>query len=112
MHGRRWRGNAATAWGLKMEPLAVAQYQRMTGNAVADTGLHVHPNLRWGASPDGLVTTPQGAEGLLEVKCFYRLRGKGEAPQHTSCPKEYFDQIQGQLAIVGRDWCDLMLYVD
>ncbi len=48
---------------------------------VTPTGLHMHPNLRWGASPDGIVTTPQGETGLLEVKCFFRCRGSGEVPQ-------------------------------
>ena len=45
------------------------------------TGLHIHPNLRWGASPDGIVRTADGDEGLLEVKCSYRLRNTGE-PNH------------------------------
>jgi hypothetical protein len=31
----------------------------------------MHPNLRWGASPDGLVRTAGGDVGLLEVRCFF-----------------------------------------
>ena len=109
----------------------------------------MHPNLRWGASPDGLVRTASGEQGLLEVKCFFRCRGTGVVPQPTECPDSFYDQIQGhleiltptptrtltlafsltltlaltlsrtltlaltlqgQLEILGYDWCDLMLY--
>ena len=31
-------------------------------------------------------------------------------PQITECPAGFYDQIQGQLAILGYEWCDLMLY--
>ena len=31
-------------------------------------------------------------------------------PQPTECPDSFYDQIQGQLEILGYDWCDLMLY--
>ena len=55
----------------------------------------MHPNLRWGASPDGLVRTASGEEGILEVKCFFRCRGTGVVPQPTECPDSFYDQIQG-----------------
>ena len=106
-----FRGNAATAFGTQMEPRAVRLYERVTGYAVAPTGLHMHPNLRWGASPDGIVTTTEGDVGLLEVKCSFRLRHRGVVPQYESCPPEFMDQIQGQLAVTGLRWCDLFYYV-
>ena len=81
--GPVFRGNAATEFGLEMEPHAVALYERLTDSKVAPTGLHMHPNLRWGASPDGLVRTEGGEAGLLEVKCFFRCRGTGVVPQIT-----------------------------
>ena len=37
-------GNAATAWGLRVEPLAVKQYAEATGNTVYETGLWTHGN--------------------------------------------------------------------
>ena len=62
-----FRGNAATDFGTATEPRAVVAYERATNASVAQTGLHMHPNLRWGASPDGIVTTADGQTGLLEV---------------------------------------------
>ena len=64
----------ATAFGTRMEPRAVRMYERVTGHAVEPTGLHMHDNLRWGASPDGIVTTAANETGLLEVKCSFRHR--------------------------------------
>lgn len=106
-----FRGNAATAFGTQMEPRAVRLYERVTGHSVAPTGLHMHPNCRWGASPDGIVSTSAGEVGLLEVKCSFRLRSLGVVPQLDRCPDQFFDQIQGQLAITGLAWCDLFYYV-
>uniref|UniRef100_A0A7S0LNB9 YqaJ viral recombinase domain-containing protein n=1 Tax=Coccolithus braarudii TaxID=221442 RepID=A0A7S0LNB9_9EUKA len=107
----QFRGNAATKFGLEQEPHAVREYERITGSTVTPTGLHMHENLRWGASPDGIVRTPGGDEGLLEVKCFFRYRTHGQVPQVSECPAAYFDQIQGQLAITGYQWCDLVMFV-
>eukprot|EP00908_Phaeocystis_cordata_P020289 Transcript_3196.p1 GENE.Transcript_3196~~Transcript_3196.p1 ORF type:complete len:268 (+),score=97.27 Transcript_3196:92-895(+) len=108
--GPKFTGNAATRFGLEMEPHAIALYERLTDSTVTPTGLHMHPNLRWGASPDGIVTTPQGETGLLEVKCFFRCRGSGEVPQVDECPPGFYDQIQGQLEIMEMAWCDLILF--
>merc|ERR1719491_2262038 len=94
-----------------MEPLAVQQYENSTGNVVATTGLHMHNNLRWGASPDGLVRTASGDEGLVEVKCSWVRRNKGTVPRLQVCPPEYYDQIQGQLEILNLQWCDLVTFV-
>ena len=56
-----FQGNAATKWGLRVEPLAVKQYAEATGNTVYETGLWVSQNdVRFGASPDGLVFDPHG----------------------------------------------------
>jgi hypothetical protein len=106
-----FRGNAATAFGTQMEPRAVRLYERVTGHSVTPTGLHMHPNRRWGASPDGIVSTLTGETGLLEVKCSFRLRSAGVVPQLDRCPDQFLDQIQGQLAITGLPWCDLFYYV-
>ena len=83
---RPFRGNAATRFGLVMEPRAIEHYQRVTGNKVIATGLHMHENCKWGASPDGIVRTADGEEGLLEVKCFFKYRASGEVPQASMIP--------------------------
>ena len=122
-----FKGNVkAMEWGLRMEPKAFRQYCDVTGNDVDETGLHVmmsksslldgdDDNIYWklGASPDGLVVDAKdGSLGLLEIKCLWGRRNKKkEMPQWENCPNRFFDQIQGQLAVCDREWCDLMCYV-
>lgn len=59
-----------------------------------------------GASPDGLI----GEEGTIEVKCplgsthiDYITRNK--------MPAVYIPQVQGELWVTGRKWCDFVSYV-
>ena len=50
-------------------------YRDKTGFEVRATGLYTCDELRYGASPDGVVVDrATGEEGLLEVKCLYRER--------------------------------------
>ena len=65
----------ATRFGQASEPLAVQAYRDKTGFEVRATGLYTCDELRYGASPDGVVVDrATGEEGLLEVKCLYRER--------------------------------------
>jgi hypothetical protein len=66
-------------------------------------GFFTDDAVRYGASPDRLV----GKDGLLEVKC----------PQESthiknmvrdSIPAIYFPQVQGQMFLAEREWCDWM----
>lgn len=58
-----------------------------------------------GASPDGLI----GTEGLIEIKCpkpsthIQYLMGK-------ELPSTYQWQVQGQLYVTDRKWCDFVSY--
>jgi uracil-DNA glycosylase len=111
-------GNSpACKWGLKMEPHAFRQYQQVTGNIVNETGLHVFYDSdsarTYGASPDGLVidASNEESEGLLEIKCLWGRRNQKELNQFDHCPNRFYDQIQGQMAICDREWCDLMVYI-
>jgi putative phage-type endonuclease len=111
-------GNAATAWGLRCEPIAVAEYVTVSGCTVEETGLHVHAtDLGLGASPDGLVFDPtreaEGLDphGLLEVKCLFGRRNKKEIGTFDHCPKRFYDQIQGQLEVCDREFCDLFVWI-
>ena len=52
--------------------------------------------------------------GLLEIKCLYGQRTKKKLKQYEYCPKRFYDQIQGQLAICGGEkisWCDLIVWI-
>lgn len=58
-----------------------------------------------GASPDGLV----GEDGLIEIKS----RGPDLQVQHVAggvVPREVMPQIQAQLLVTGRSWCDYVSY--
>ena len=76
LHGSEARVDTpATRFGQASEPLAVQAYRDKTGFDVRATGLYTCDELRYGASPDGVVVDrATGEEGLLEVKCLYRER--------------------------------------
>eukprot|EP00521_Asterionellopsis_glacialis_P010723 CAMPEP_0195299590 /NCGR_PEP_ID=MMETSP0707-20130614/25817_1 /TAXON_ID=33640 /ORGANISM="Asterionellopsis glacialis, Strain CCMP134" /LENGTH=309 /DNA_ID=CAMNT_0040362029 /DNA_START=125 /DNA_END=1054 /DNA_ORIENTATION=+ len=107
-----FNGNAACTWGLRVESTAFRQYVEATKNNAQETGLHIHPNGLYGASPDGLVIDRKdGSEGLLEIKCMYGKRTKKKMKQYEYCPRRFYDQIQGQMAICDRPWCDLIIWI-
>ena len=90
--------------GIDKEPMARKAYEEKTGMEVIEIGFV--KNQKWvGCSPDGLV----GPDGLVEIKC--------PLPS-THCryilanvlPSEYRKQVQAQLWITGRDWCDFVSY--
>ncbi len=132
--------SAATEWGVQQEPVAIREYmvfQQAHGHehlVVASCGFLVsekHPYL--GATPDGAVFYPSHLHepfGFLEVKCPYSRRNDTPADA-CSAPgfcctldKEsdrtqqlrlrrrhlYFAQVQGQMAMGERQWCDFVIY--
>lgn len=98
--------NAAMAWGTEREPEARMAYEAKTGEIVAEVGFMPHPTIQWcGASPDGLV----GADGMVEIKCPF------ESTVHVltvtdGMPPEHMAQIQGNLWVNGRKWCDFISF--
>jgi putative phage-type endonuclease len=86
----------AQQWGKEMEPRAREEYEEHSGSIVACTGFWVHPELDWlGASPDGLI----GSDGLVEIKCTSK--------PPAAIPDHYRVQMIVQMAVTGREWCDL-----
>jgi hypothetical protein len=70
-------------------------------------------NGKWGftlgCSPDGLV----GDDGLIEVKSRcqrYHVQTLCEWRETGKIPEEFMLQIQGQLLITERSWCDFISY--
>jgi putative phage-type endonuclease len=95
-------GNIATEYGQNNEAGALAEYQMDTGNTVKSVGFVTRED--WaGASPDGLI----GSDGLLEIKCPFgkRKMAKGDAFKPLSEQPHYYDQVQFQIWVTGRDWC-------
>lgn len=89
--------------GTDMEAEAVGWYAMQTGADVKPAGFCLHDEGIAGCSPDRLV----GEDGLLEVKCPGMVK-------HLTYLMFGFDdyrlQVQGQLWITGRAWCDKLSY--
>lgn len=127
----------ALKYGIDTEPKAREEYvayQHIHGHgdlAVSPSGFIVsssHPFL--GASPDGAVYDPSNCQepfGFLEIKCPYTARNISPkdacsdsgfsciVDENTGClllkqNHAYFAQVQGQMAIGGRPWCDFVIY--
>ena len=128
----------ATIWGKENEDIALEtymEYKKKCGNndlITCNAGFVVcekHPFL--GASPDAYVFDPSGTDpyGLIEIKCPFKYCDlyPEEASRQTDffCTLSmkdgrqivelkhnhpYFAQIQGQLAITERSWCDFVVY--
>jgi putative phage-type endonuclease len=96
--------NAATAHGTELEPVAIAAYEKAEGNEVAGTGFI--PKEKFGGSPDGLV----GTDGIIEVKCPYNPVNHAMTVLTGEVPKQYRFQVQGNLWVTGRKWCDFISY--
>ena len=66
-----------------------------------------------GCSPDGLV----GSDGIIEIKCsegnsHYKLIAKNKdlAENQRRMPSTHIPQVQGNLWITDRQWCDFISY--
>lgn len=93
--------------GTEREPFARSAYEAHTGQFVTEIGFCMHDTLMVGVSPDGLV----GKAGMTEYKCpmpkthleYLRL-------DPGKCPTAYRWQVQGQLWVAEREWCDFVSY--
>lgn len=98
--------NSAMEWGNECEPRARAKYEIMNGVEVEQVGF-IKPDFsdEIGVSPDGLV----GENGLLEIKCP-KTTTQIQRFLSGEFPSEYKAQVQGQLWISERDWCDFVSF--
>jgi len=98
--------NAAMLRGIELEVEARQLYAIINEVEVEQVGFCLEEKpYRAGASPDGMV----GKDGIIEIKCpsaavhvEYLLNGK--------MPSTYYQQVQGQLLVTGRKWCDFVSY--
>jgi putative phage-type endonuclease len=98
--------NPAMQWGIEQEQFACIEYEAATNQFVDKTGFWLHPDIQWlGVSPDRLV----GQEGLIEVKCPNTTTHLDYLFENK-VPSEYYKQIQCQLWVTGRQWCDFVSY--
>lgn len=97
--------SAAIEWGQDTESLARLAYTLATKNLVEEVGFVQHATLAAGASPDGLI----GLDGCLEIKC--RLTANHiETLKLGHMPPEHMAQVQGQMWMTGRKWCDFVSF--
>lgn len=98
--------NAAMQWGVEQEPIARAEYEVKTGRFVDQIAFCEHKTIdMFGCSPDGLV----GDDGLIEIKCP-NTATHIDYVMADKVPTKYIPQIQCQLAVTGRKWCDFVSF--
>jgi putative phage-type endonuclease len=90
--------------GNENEPLARNAYELETGSMVTIVGF-VGKNKRVGCSPDGFV----GEDGLLEIKCPNDVNYI-KYILDPEIPKKYYLQMQMQMDVTGRKWCDYVVF--
>ena len=97
--------NSYMQWGIDNEPIAQMAYEAETGNEVIEAEFVDHDLLMAGASPDGYV----GDDGLVEIKCPASATHI-ETLKKRKIPNQYMAQVQGQMWITGRFWCDFVSF--
>lgn len=97
--------NAAMRMGTEQEPLARQAYEARTGNFVDEAGFITTDDRKFGVSVDGLVD----ADGMVEIKTMVSSETLFTAVVHCDI-SAYIDQINGSLWLLGRKWCDLILW--
>lgn len=125
--------SASVKWGTSHEAAARRVYSKNIQKThpklkVYQSGLVINPRYpHLGSSPDALVTCEHCLDkmGLLEIKCPYKWRFQHpcEAAKDKTfyCEllngklklkhsHQYYYQVQGQMAITGRKWCDFFLW--
>ena len=95
--------NEAMLRGKEMEAEARELYHLITGKKVQEVGFCLAEG--YGASPDGLVAKT----GCLEIKCPNLATQVGYLLENK-LPMDYWQQVQGQLLVTGREWVDFLSY--
>lgn len=96
--------NSAMEWGNECEPQARAMYE-LESDCDVEEVTFIHGREMVGVSPDGLV----GDKGLLEIKCPATTT-QIERYLSGKFPTTYKAQVQGQLWVAEREWCDFVSF--
>jgi len=97
--------NDAMRWGTETEDEARAVYSIRNSRFDVEEVAFIEHSEFIGMSPDGLV----GDDGLLEIKCPNTTTQLKRALS-DDYSKDYKAQIQMQLWVSGRDWCDFVSF--
>jgi len=102
--GSRW-----TERGHELEDAARAKYEFLHDVDAVQVGFITDDGESYGCSPDSIV----GDDGLLEIKCLKaenHIKAIMYYQKHGKIPTTYAPQVQGQMYVTGRKWCDLCFY--
>ena len=109
---KKFKGNAAMGHGNETEDEARDFAAELMQTEIKQVGF-IKYNDDIGCSPDGLI----GDDGLVEIKCpelLTYMRYEQQYDLHgisfKGLPKAYRDQIQGQMWVCDRQWCEFVLY--
>lgn len=98
-------------WGQDQEFFAKQLYKVRYGHRVEESPLFLHPEIMTGSSPDGLVIDRHTGElGNLESKSLEPYNHLYSIIMPEEVPKEYIPQIQHQMWLDGRGFCDFLGY--
>lgn len=96
----------AMEWGQQYEPVARLEYERASNREVRQVGFVQYGQKLVGCSPDGFV----GDDGLIEIKCPLTPGPHLRVVEARQIPDEHVAQVQGNLWITSREWCDFVSY--
>lgn len=105
----RWEGNQWTEQGHERESMAAGEYALIHDVELSEVGLCLHDSGDFGCSPDRLV----GDSGILEIKSLSapkHIAALQYIDKHGDIPPDYRSQVQGEMLVTDRKWCDLMFY--
>jgi exodeoxyribonuclease (lambda-induced) len=91
--------------GSAEEPVARNALEVEQGYVVNEAGFITTADRRFGVSVDGLV----GDDGMIEIKTMVSSKTLFRAVARGDY-SEYVDQVNGALWLLGRQWCDLVLW--
>lgn len=97
--------NQSMDWGKETEDQARSMYELDRAVSVDPVGFVCFEEKMIGCSPDGLV----GEDGLIEIKCP-KTTTQIETFLSGKMPSIHKPQVQGQLWVTGRDWCDFVSF--
>lgn len=89
--------------GVKKEPQARAYYEALYGTVEQVGFMQINDYV--GCSPDGLT----GTDGIIEIKCPYSSIHLSYIDK-DEFPTTYEPQVQGNLWVTERQWCDFISF--
>lgn len=104
-----FEGNVWTDRGTELEDSARSLYEMVNDCEVEEVAFCTDDSDRWGMSPDGFV----GKDGLVEFKCLKatnHIKAIMYYDKHKKPPTDYIAQIQMQMFVSSRKWCDLVMF--